>query len=703
MAVRSRGCVVRSGVEKTSAQVAEVREGTFLVCESMGFAEASDGTAAAADEARRDALLAAAGVTAVPALDWRRQLCHPDDVAEAASGATAGPARVVVVGLGCGRCGVPSWVGLSHVAKREAERDKKDGKTFGCSYEDIMKSHEVAKQKSPYPLPRSRVTGKEGGPQSVLPPTPKKLAMDDVALEEQDVNFEDMVFEDADATQGDAQTLDENDFCFEELPGDGGDAGAGDGGAPPPQTPEPVALEGLDMSDLSFEECADETPAREPPSHKEDMKWTDDDFAASREAAPGETAEKAQPSTTSTPRSSFTRGSVCLPRPGESEGSGLGDVRARLAAAEDAATPEKPPPPTPEPPSTMGRVFRSPNDDEDFEADEELARLRAAEARLDRAIAAAPKPPPPPPPPPPPGRVAEESRSTGRVAEESLARFVKQSDVDTFFRGAGADAVRSRVHAVLTRACAATSRPPASSAPSCRSCATRPRTCGAAPRAALTLSVDEPRNKVLVVAAGCLDPLVALLNDGDARVAEEAAGCLWSLAIDDRNKVAIVAAGALPKLAMLLRESGDEPTKTVEHAAGVLQNLAMLDEHQKPIYDAGCLPALVALLSAAGDVGRENAAGCLRNLATADDLELEVAAAGAPEPLCALLFHGTPLCAANAHGALQNMTFQAESRLKVAALWPAGLADDAATLRRKPAVAPPAKSGGRAFVGDCVC
>ena len=34
------------------------------------------------------------------------------------------------------------------------------------------------------------MTGKEGGPQSVLPPTPKKLAMDDVALEEQDVNFE---------------------------------------------------------------------------------------------------------------------------------------------------------------------------------------------------------------------------------------------------------------------------------------------------------------------------------------------------------------------------------------------------------------------------------------------------------------------------------------------------------------------------------
>ena len=621
----------------------------------------------------------------------------------------------------------PSWVGLSHVAKREAERDKKDGKTFGCSYEDIMKSHEVAKQKSPYPLPRSRVTGKEGGPQSVLPPTPKKLAMDDVALEEQDVNFEDMVFEDADATQGDAQTLDENDFCFEELPGDAAQDGAN--GAPPPQTPEPVALEGLDMSDLSFEECADETPAREPPSHKEDMKWTDDDFAAAREAPPGEAAEKAQPSTTSTPRSSFTRGSVCLPRPGESEGSGLGDVRARLAAAEDAATPEKPPLPTPEPPSTMGRVFRSPNDDEDFEADEELARLRAAEARLDRAIAAAPKPPPPPPPPPP-GRVAEESRSTGRVAEESLARFVKQSDVDTFFRGAGADAVRGRVHAVLTSADEETVVEALASLRALARTQARVRRDVAAAgvvgtvvsllrdasadlrRGAAgllwTLSVDEPRNKVLVVAAGCLDPLVALLNDGDARVAEEAAGCLWSLAIDDRNKVAIVAAGALPKLATLLRESGDEPTKTVEHAAGVLQNLAMLDEHQKPIYDAGCLPALVALLSAAGDVGRENAAGCLRNLATADDLELEVAAAGAPEPLCALLFHGTPLCAANAHGALQNMTFQVESRLKVAeAFGRPDLADDAATLRRKLqlSVAPPAKSGGKGlpFVGDCVC
>ncbi|KAH8051606.1 hypothetical protein JL720_15093 [Aureococcus anophagefferens] len=225
-------------------------------------------------------------------------------------------------------------------------------------------------------------------------------------------------------------------------------------GAPPPQTPEPVALEGLDMSDLSFEECADETLAREPPSHKEDMKWTDDDFAA-REAPPGETAEKAQPSTTSTPRSSFTRGSVCLPRPGESEGSGLGDARVRrdVAAA-----------------GVVGTV---------------VSLLRDASADLRRGAA---------------GCSDAERR---RAAEQ----------------GAG----RRR---------------------------------------------------------GCLDPLVALLNDGDARVAEEAAGCLWSLAIDDRNKVAIVAAGALPRLAMLLRESGDEPTKTVEHAAGVLQNLAMLDEHQ---------------------------------------------------------------------------------------------------------------------------
>ena len=78
----------------------------------------------------------------------------------------------------------PTWIGISHVAKREAERDKRDGKTFGCSYAEIMQSHEVAKVKSPYPLPRSRVTGKEGGPESVLarppPDTPEDFHFEEV-------------------------------------------------------------------------------------------------------------------------------------------------------------------------------------------------------------------------------------------------------------------------------------------------------------------------------------------------------------------------------------------------------------------------------------------------------------------------------------------------------------------------------------------
>ena len=40
---------------------------------------------------------------------------------------------------------------------------------------------------------------------------------------------------------------------------------------------------------------------------------------------------------------------------------------------------------------------------------------------------------------------------------------------------------------------------------------------------------------------------------------EEAAGALWSLAIDDGNKAAIVAAGALPALAGLVRDARNNP------------------------------------------------------------------------------------------------------------------------------------------------
>ena len=705
----------------------------------------------------------------------------------------------------------PKWVGISHVAKREAMRDKRDGKTFGCSYEDIMKAHEVAKVKSPYPLPRSRVTGKEGGPDSVLPHAPKR---DEVVTGDADLNFDDLVFDETPADGAAAATedceFDPDDMCFEELPGDAA-------GAPPASTgaheatsgtptPEPVTLEDLSLEDMNFEPV--ESSAGKVEASREDMKWTDEDFEK-KEATFEDKSDwdvAASPSTPAMPetpfskdggddddkassaRSSFTRGSLCLPKEGEADAAQLDEVRRALAAqdaAEDGAAP--PETPTREAPDgaddgagndggedhaprgfgSMGKVFRSPSvlaspGDGDRslveDADAEFARLKA---KMDRSLEDLaegddeggqddlPSPPPPPVPAPAPPPVVDvaarppETLESGpalttspRVAGETLDRFVKNSDVDTFFRGAGADVVRSHVHTVLTSTdeseivdALLAVRALARKQERVRSDVAKAGVVGtvvsllrdssvelqrAAAGLLWTISVNDVRNKVLIVASGVLDPLVALLSSLDDGVREEAAGALWSLAINDCNKVAIVAADALKPLAAMLHhldEEADVQKRCVEHAAGVVQNLAMLDEHQMPIYETHCVHALVRLLTKGTDVGKENAAGALRNLATNDDLEVKIASMGAPEPLCALLFHGTPLCAANAHGALQNMTFNAESRRRVAdAFGRPDLAEDPALLRRKlsAAVQPPAKAGqsglrGLPFVGDCAC
>jgi len=111
------------------------------------------------------------------------------------------------------------------VAKREALRDRADGRSFGASYDDVMRSHRVAQLKSPHPLLRSRVTGKEGGPQSVLPHTPRQLAddFDDVVFEEEAVSLDDLAFEEVSASPDvDFRLAEEDvDFTYEEAAGGG--------------------------------------------------------------------------------------------------------------------------------------------------------------------------------------------------------------------------------------------------------------------------------------------------------------------------------------------------------------------------------------------------------------------------------------------------------------------------------------------------
>jgi len=72
-----------------------------------------------------------------------------------------------------------------------------------------------------------------------------------------------------------------------------------------------------------------------------------------------------------------------------------------------------------------------------------------------------------------------------------------------------------------------------------------------------------------IAAAGAIEPLVALVRDGDAEGKAIAAAALWYLAAgDNAMKAAIAAAGAIEPLV----RDGDAPGKA--RAAAALQSLA---------------------------------------------------------------------------------------------------------------------------------
>jgi hypothetical protein len=87
----------------------------------------------------------------------------------------------------------------------------------------------------------------------------------------------------------------------------------------------------------------------------------------------------------------------------------------------------------------------------------------------------------------------------------------------------------------------------------------------------MNLAGGDAAIKAAIVAAGALEPLAALVRDGDAEGKASAAGALMNLALGDAAiKAAIVAAGVLVPLAALVRD-GDALGKA--NAAGALDFL----------------------------------------------------------------------------------------------------------------------------------
>lgn len=142
----------------------------------------------------------------------------------------------------------------------------------------------------------------------------------------------------------------------------------------------------------------------------------------------------------------------------------------------------------------------------------------------------------------------------------------------------------------------------------------------------------EKGNKVKIVRAGVVPPLIDILKSGYDESREHAAGALFSLALEDDNKTAIGVLGALPPLLHELRSG----TRRSRHdSALALYHLTLVQSNRAKVIRLGAAGALLGLLKDADVAARVVLVVC--NLAACDDGRAALLDANAVDCLVGLL------------------------------------------------------------------
>ncbi|KAJ0393879.1 hypothetical protein P43SY_007247 [Pythium insidiosum] len=126
------------------------------------------------------------------------------------------------------------------------------------------------------------------------------------------------------------------------------------------------------------------------------------------------------------------------------------------------------------------------------------------------------------------------------------------------------------------------------------------------------LTIDAPQVPPLVVAAGAIPPLVAMLSAPDESDRDAAATLLWALSRADASHRPMQRAGAIPLLVAMLRSTNIRFTRS---ALMTLWYLAEDEENHRLIVDAGAAPLLVWLLETASGALQSATARCLASMA----------------------------------------------------------------------------------------
>ncbi|KAG6466717.1 U-box domain-containing protein 3-like [Zingiber officinale] len=117
--------------------------------------------------------------------------------------------------------------------------------------------------------------------------------------------------------------------------------------------------------------------------------------------------------------------------------------------------------------------------------------------------------------------------------------------------------------------------------------------CEAAILALLNLAVKDERNKISVVDAGALEPLISFLDSTNLDLQGFATAALFTLSASNVNKPRISASGAIPLLVKVVEE-GSQQAKM--DAIAALQNLSTIQDNLRSILSLHPIPSLVSFL-----------------------------------------------------------------------------------------------------------
>ncbi|CAL5369270.1 unnamed protein product [Camellia sinensis] len=120
-----------------------------------------------------------------------------------------------------------------------------------------------------------------------------------------------------------------------------------------------------------------------------------------------------------------------------------------------------------------------------------------------------------------------------------------------------------------------------------------PSATEAALLALLNLAVKDETNKVCIVNAGALEPIISFLQSGSSNLQDHATASLLTLSASSVNKPIIGASGAIPLLVEILRH-GSPQSKA--DAVLALYNLSTYSDNLSIILEAEPIPPLVDLL-----------------------------------------------------------------------------------------------------------